>query len=64
MVDPENPYRFLSVTDEVKETTTEGAREHIDTLAERYTGEAEYPNPIRTERVVLRIRPDEVRSGG
>jgi hypothetical protein len=64
MVDPDNPYRFLSVTGEVDEVTTEGAREHIDALAMRYMGEDEYPNPIESERVVLRIRADEVYSGG
>ncbi|MDS0220849.1 PPOX class F420-dependent oxidoreductase [Haloarcula sp. S1AR25-5A] len=64
MTDPENPYRFLSVTGEVEEITTEGAREHIDVLAQRYMGEDEYPNPIETERVILRIRADEVRGGG
>lgn len=64
ITDPENPYRFLSVTGEVEEITTEGAREHIDELALRYMGEEEYPNPIQSERVILRIRPDEVFSGG
>jgi len=64
MTDPDNPYRFLSVTGEVDEVTTEGAREHIDALAKRYMGEDEYPNPIETERVILRIRADEVLSGG
>jgi len=64
MTDPDNPYRFLSVTGEVDEVTTEGAREHIDDLAMRYMGEDEYPNPIESERVVLRIRADEVYSGG
>ncbi|MEF8888262.1 MAG: TIGR03618 family F420-dependent PPOX class oxidoreductase [Haloarculaceae archaeon] len=59
MVDPEDPYRFLSVTGEVEETTTEGAREHIDELAHRYMGQ-DYPNPIESERVILRIRPDDV----
>jgi PPOX class probable F420-dependent enzyme len=63
MTDPENPYRFLSVTGEVDEVTTEGAREHIDELAGRYIGESEYPQPIESERVVLRIRPDEVLTG-
>ncbi|MBV0901598.1 PPOX class F420-dependent oxidoreductase [Haloarcula salina] len=64
MTDPDNPYRFLSVTGEVDEVTTEGAREHIDTLAKRYMGEDEYPNPIETERVILGIRADEVLTGG
>lgn len=64
MIDPENAYRFLSVTGEVSEVTTENAREHIDTLAERYMGESEYPNPIESERVILRIEPEDVRAGG
>lgn len=64
MTDPENPYRFLSVTGEVDEVTTEGAREHIDELAQRYMGEDEYPQPIESERIILRIRPDEVLTGG
>jgi len=49
---------------EIEEVTTEGAREHIDELTKRYMGEDEYPNPIESERVVLRIRPDEVFAGG
>jgi PPOX class probable F420-dependent enzyme len=60
MTDPDNPYRMLSVTGEVDEITTEGAREHIDELAQRYVGEDEYPNPIETERIILAIRPERV----
>ncbi|WP_135661610.1 pyridoxamine 5'-phosphate oxidase family protein [Halorhabdus rudnickae] len=63
MIDPENPYRFLSETGEVVETTTEGARKHIDTLAYRYLGEGEYPTLIETERVILRSRADDVITG-
>ncbi|WP_306060381.1 PPOX class F420-dependent oxidoreductase [Natronococcus wangiae] len=61
MTDPDNPYRMLSVTGEVDEVTTDGAREHIDELAKRYTGEDEYPNPIETERVIISIKPEDVR---
>ena len=64
MTDPEDPYRFLSVTGEVDAVTTEGARDHIDALAARYMGEDEYPQPIESERVLLRIRPDDVFAGG
>mgnify|MGYP000247658935 CR=1 FL=1 len=60
MTDPDDPYRMLSVTGEVAEITTEGARTHIDELAHRYMGVDEYPNPIETERVILSIRPDHV----
>ncbi len=61
MTDPEDPYRYLSVTDTVEEITTEGAREHIDRLSQRYFGES-YPSEIKSERVLLRIRPDRVLS--
>ena len=61
MLDPDDPYRRLSFTGEVTEITTEGAREHIDELARRYTGE-DYATPIQTERVLLRIRADRVLS--
>lgn len=60
MIDPNNPYRMLSVGGEVDEVTTEGAREHIDELAGRYMGEDEYPNPIQTERVIISIKPENV----
>ncbi|MHB9288751.1 PPOX class F420-dependent oxidoreductase [Halobacteriales archaeon Cl-PHB] len=57
MVDPDDPYRALSVVGEVVEITTEGARDHIDALSRRYTGE-DYQPEIQSERVLLRIRPD------
>jgi PPOX class probable F420-dependent enzyme len=60
MTDPDDPYRFLSVTGEVESVTTDGAREHIDELAGRYLGESEYPNPVQSERIILRIRPEDV----
>jgi PPOX class probable F420-dependent enzyme len=63
MVDPDDPYRFCSITGAVTATTTEGAREHIDTLARRYMDEETYPEPIESERVLLRIRADEVFTG-
>ena len=59
LTDPEDPYRRLSVIGEVVERTTGGAREHIDALSRRYTGH-DYDNEIRTERLLLVIRPDRV----
>jgi PPOX class probable F420-dependent enzyme len=59
MTDPDDPYRYLSVTGEVVETTTEGAREHADELAYRYIDD-DYPSEIKTERLLLKIRPDEI----
>ncbi|SEO91070.1 PPOX class probable F420-dependent enzyme [Halogranum amylolyticum] len=60
MIDPDDPYRMLSVRGEVDGVTTEGARDHIDELTKRYMGQKEYPNPIQTERVLVSIRPDHV----
>jgi PPOX class probable F420-dependent enzyme len=62
MLDPEDPYRYLSVVGGVDEITTEGAREHIDELSRRYTG-SDYDNPIESERVILRIRPQALYTG-
>jgi hypothetical protein len=60
IADPENPYRYLSVRGEVIERREEGAREHLDRLAERYTGEANHPGPSGQQRVILVIRADKV----
>lgn len=60
MVDPENPYRMLSVTGAVAEITTEGVRKHIDELTKRCMGEDGYPSPIETERVIIAIEPTHV----
>lgn len=59
MLDPDDPYRYLAVVGTVTEATTEGARDHIDALAQRYVG-TDYQNSIQTERVILRIRPDRL----
>lgn len=58
--DPDDWFRWVSVAGEVDEVTTEGAREHIDELARRYTGQDSYTNPIETERVILELRPEHV----
>ncbi|WP_231183850.1 TIGR03618 family F420-dependent PPOX class oxidoreductase [Haladaptatus sp. DYF46] len=63
MTDPDDRYRALSVLGEVDEITEDGAREHIDELSRRYTGE-EYQPEIQTARVLLKIRPDEVIAHG
>lgn len=60
--DPENAYtRVLNVRGTVTEITTESAREHIDDLAEKYTGSRPYAmhNPDK-DRLLVKIRPDHV----
>jgi PPOX class probable F420-dependent enzyme len=65
MVDPENPYRFVSVRGEVDELTEEGAVTHINALAQRYMDVEEYPGLDDEEgaRVQIRIRPEAVAAG-
>ncbi len=59
MTDPDDPYRYLSITGEVVEVTTDGARAHADELAQRYIDDV-YPSEIHSERVLLRIQPERV----
>ena len=63
MTDPEDPYRYLSISGTVDEITTDGAREHIDTLSQRYF-DTPYPAKIESERVIHRIRPERVFTSG
>jgi PPOX class probable F420-dependent enzyme len=64
VVDPENTYRWVSVSGHA-ELTKEGADEQIDKLAKKYLGEDEYPwrNP-EEERIKVRIKPEKVDSAG
>lgn len=59
--DPRNPYRYVQVRGTVVEGTEEGAADHIDRLAGKYTGEAKYqwgrPEEVR---IIYTIRPDAV----
>ncbi|MFB6137734.1 MAG: PPOX class F420-dependent oxidoreductase [Halobacteriaceae archaeon] len=64
VVDPENPYRWLSLWGGVERVRTEGAVEHIHELSLRYTGERYDLGGDEGERVVLQIDPEEVLTGG
>jgi PPOX class probable F420-dependent enzyme len=43
ITDSNNPYRWVLIKGRVKEITTDGAEEHIDRLAKKYTGRDKYP---------------------
>lgn len=62
LLDPEDPYRYLSVRGRVVALREEGAREHIDELARHYLDADKYPYHDRDEgaRVIVAIRPDRV----
>ena len=61
ILDPDNPYRYISILGEVVEVTQAGANEHIDKLAKKYLGQDKYPYHRPGEaRVIYKIRPDKV----
>jgi PPOX class probable F420-dependent enzyme len=64
VIDPENAYRWVSVSGKA-ELTTEGADAEIDKLSKKYLGKDEYPwrNP-EEQRINVRITPEKVDSAG
>jgi PPOX class probable F420-dependent enzyme len=64
VVDPEDAYRWVSVSGQA-ELTTEGADEQIDRLAKKYLGKDEYPwRSSDEQRITVRIKPERVESTG
>jgi PPOX class probable F420-dependent enzyme len=64
VVDPEDQYRWVSVSGKA-ELTTDGADEVIDKLAKKYLGQDEYPwRKAEEQRINVRIRPEHVESYG
>jgi PPOX class probable F420-dependent enzyme len=56
-----NAWSYAEVRGHVAEIVRgQEARDHIDSLAKKYLGVDSYPNPIRTERVMVKIAPDRV----
>ena len=65
IVDPDNPYRHLSIRGRVVDITETGADEHIDKLAKKYMGLDKYPKRQPGEvRVIYRIEPERSHSMG
>jgi len=59
--DATNPWNYSEVRGKVVEVVHGAeARAHIDALAKKYLDVDEYPNPIQTERVLLKIEADRV----
>jgi PPOX class probable F420-dependent enzyme len=61
----ENPYEYVTIHGHVEEATHEGADEHIDSLAQKYLGEEQYPfRQPGEQRIKFRIVPDRVQHHG
>ena len=56
---PDNPARHVAIRGTVSAMSTEGARDHIETLSQRYFGHP-YPMHSRGERVLVYIDPTAI----
>ena len=57
--DEGDPYRYAEVRGQVVDTTTgDRARRHVDELAQKYLGKDYPPEAIKSERIMLHVRPD------
>ncbi|MCS6772618.1 MAG: PPOX class F420-dependent oxidoreductase [Thermoflexales bacterium] len=59
IMDADNPYRYLQVRGPVVEESEEGAAEHIQRLAHKYTGKPFTLRPGEV-RVIYKIRPEKL----
>lgn len=61
IVDPSNPFHWVSIRGKIAEITEEGANDHIDSLSKKYTGQDKYQGyqPGET-RVICKILPERV----
>ena len=62
VVDRSDGYRWVAVRGRA-EITTEGADEHIDKMARKYSGEGWRPRPGE-QRLLVRFRPEHVNAYG
>jgi PPOX class probable F420-dependent enzyme len=61
IIDPNDPYRYIQIRGKVVEITTQDAREHIDMLSKKYTGQGKYTfGPAGEIRVTYKILPKRV----
>jgi len=59
IIDAANPYRYAEVRGRVVEVVRgKAARDHVDQLSDKYTGQPYNAAAITSERVVLRIAAD------
>jgi PPOX class probable F420-dependent enzyme len=55
--DASNPYEYAELRGRLVDTVRgPEARSHIDQLSQKYNG-IDYPNPIQSERVILKVAP-------
>ncbi len=58
ILDPREPSRYVQVRGTVIRSSEQGAREHMDHLSAKYTGDPHFAVPTGQIRVTFTIRPD------
>ena len=56
IMDPQDPYRYIQLRGEVIEITEAGAREHINSLSKKYTGNDEFSVQPGETRLIYKIK--------
>jgi PPOX class probable F420-dependent enzyme len=65
IIDPDNPYRHVSIRGRVVGITEDGADDHIDKLTKKYIGQDKYPYRGTGEvRVIYKIEPERAYTMG
>jgi PPOX class probable F420-dependent enzyme len=63
ITDPTSPFHVAMIRGRVKEVTFDGAEEHIDKMAKKYTGQDKYQmRRSGVRRVLIKIEPIHVRA--
>jgi PPOX class probable F420-dependent enzyme len=61
VMEPGNPWNWCEVRGSMVDSVHgQEARDHIDHLSRRYLGQDDYPNPIASPRVIVKIAPEQV----
>lgn len=60
IIDPNDMYHYLQIRGEVIQVSEEGARDHIDRLARKYTGAETFQSYRGETRVMYLIEPQSI----
>ena len=61
IMDKQSPWSWSEIRGKMVDTVHgQEARDHIDHLAKMYLGKDEYPNPIASPRVIVKIAPERI----
>jgi PPOX class probable F420-dependent enzyme len=64
ILDPMNPYRYIHLRGTAEELTEEDAREHINVLSKKYTGNPNYQGNPGEVRVLYRLQVEHANAYG